>query len=198
MTALTSLITSFAALLAPDPGNDARLRRRQAPAVDHRRARASAPRHAQRCLPASRRASPRRPHRTPAQRAQRALRHHRPRASAPRGVFPRHCRDQTCCTVTGVVGGDRKRADGAAARRRVRCSPRRTILRLLISRVTGSRSGWVRRLRGIGRRPGNRPKGHANRDAALRAGDLAPAIRRADQLPVHCWLAYTRPTRITP
>jgi len=26
MTALTSLITSFAALLAPDPGNDARLR----------------------------------------------------------------------------------------------------------------------------------------------------------------------------
>jgi DNA-binding MarR family transcriptional regulator len=27
MTALTSLITSFAALLAPDPGNDARLRR---------------------------------------------------------------------------------------------------------------------------------------------------------------------------
>jgi hypothetical protein len=30
-----------------------------------------------------------------------------------------------------------------------------------------------------GRRPGDRPKGRANRDAALRAGDLGPAIWRA-------------------
>jgi hypothetical protein len=36
------------------------------------------------------------------------------------------------------------------------------------------------RLRGIGRRPGGRPKGRANRGAALRAGDLAPAILAAD------------------
>ena len=102
-------------------------------------------------------------------------------------------------------------SSGAAARRRVRRSPRRA---LPLGGSPGapaphqpavadqwcydSRPGWVRRVRGIGRRPGDSPKGHANRGAALRAGDLAPAIRRADQLPVHCWLPYTRPTRITP
>jgi hypothetical protein len=74
--------------------------------------------------------------------------------------------------------------------------PRRTSLRLPISRVTGCRSGWVRRLRGIAAAQATDPKGHENRGVALRAGALAPAIRRADQLSVHCWLAYTRPTRI--
>jgi hypothetical protein len=29
----------------------------------------------------------------------------------PAGVFLRHCRDQTCCTVTGVVGGDAQQAE---------------------------------------------------------------------------------------
>jgi hypothetical protein len=50
----------------------------------------------------------------------------------------------------------------------------------------------IRAYEELAARPGDRPKGRANRGAAIRAGDLGPAIWRANQLPAHCWLAYTR------